>query len=420
MEKKYWFYIDTYVHIFLKNDSLLLYNSYTGKILEYKGNEYIIKLAKRLMAPQNLQVILLTESDLDQSSICGFVSDIRKNFMGDLIDVSYSSGKPILMTPFVKNQMDVKFLKEDKDRSVGEDIISYLTEISLYINDNCNQSCSICRKAYKQFLCCTAKKNGNSELKMNHITSLISEIKHSNLSRVNILGGDFFSYNELNGLISIIKALNCEKNYYSYYHNILLHRNKLKHIADIDSLLTVIVNFPLIEGKLQEALIAIKCSEVKTRLMFIINDTNDFKASEFIAMKYEIKNTSYIPYFNGNNMPFFEENLFITKEELESEQVPSKEIHARGFVNPLNFGRLLVFPGGQVYANVNDSVLGNIVKDSIYNLLSKELVDGISWRKFRRNVKPCKSCLFSNLCPPITNYNLVTKRYNFCRIWETI
>ena len=420
MEKKYWFYIDTYVHLFLKNDSLLLYNSYTGKILEYKGNADIIKLAKRLLAPRNLQVIPLAASDLDQPAIGGFVSDIRENFMGDLLDVAYSNGKPILMTPLVKNQMDVKFLKGEKDRSVGEDIMSYLTEISLYINENCNQGCSICRKAYKQFLCCTSKENGKSELKMDHINRLFSEIKHSSLSRVNILGGDFLAYNDLNGLISILKALDCEKNYYLHYLNLLVHKNKLKYIADGDSLLTIIVNFPLTEEKLHEALIAAHRSNVQERVMFIIHGASDFESSESIAMKYGIENVSYIPFFDGNNLPFFEENLFITREELESDKVSSKEIYARGFVNPVNFGRLLVFPGGQVYANVNDPVLGNIGKDSIYNLLSKELLGGKSWRKIRRNVKPCKSCLFSNLCPPISNYNIVTKRYNFCKVWKTI
>jgi pseudo-rSAM protein len=154
--------------------------------------------------------------------------------------------------------------------------------------------------------------------------------------------------------------------------------------------------------------------------MFIIHCTSNFESSESIALKYGIENASYIPFFDGNNLPFFEENLFITRKELESDQVSSKDIYARGFVNPLNFGRLLIFPGGNVYANVTDPVLGNIGKDSIYNLLSKELLGGKSWRKIRRNVKPCKSCLFSNLCPPISNYNLVTKRYNFCKVWKTI
>lgn len=416
MGKKYWFYIDTYVHLFLKNDSLLIYNSYTGKILEYKGNSDIIKLGKRLLAPRNLQVILLAGSDLEKNAIGGFVSDIRENFMGDLIEVAYSNGKPISMTPLVKNQMDVKFLKRENDRSVGENIISYLTEISLYINDNCNQSCSICRNAYKQFLCCTSKKNRKNELKMDHITGLFSEIKHSGLSRVNILGGDFLAYNDLNRLISIIKDINCEKQYYLHYLNVLAHKTKLKYIADGDSLITIIVNFPLTEEKLNEALIAVHRSNVQERLMFIIRDTNDFESSESIAMKYRIENTSYIPYFNGNNLAFFEENLFITREEIESEKVQSKEIYARGVVNPLNFGRLVVFPGGQVYANVNDPVLGNLGKDSIYNLLCKELFGGKSWRKIRRNVKPCKSCVFSNLCPPISNYNIVANRYNFCKI----
>jgi pseudo-rSAM protein len=420
MGKKYWFYIDTHVHLFLKKDSLLLYNSYTGKTLEYKGNADIIKLAKRLRAPRNLQVILLNESHLDQPAIGGFVSDIRKNFMGDLIDVDYSNGKPILMTPSVKNQMDVKFLKGEKDRSVGEDIKSYLTEISLYINENCNQGCSICRKAYKQFLCCTSRENGKNELKMGYINRLFSEIQHSNLSRVNILGGDFFAYSNLNDLISMLRALDCEKTYYLHYLNLLEHKLKLKLIADGDSLLTIIVNFPLYEEKLHEALIAVHHSEVQERVMFIIHDTGDFESSESIAMKYGIENVSYIPFFNGNNLPFFEENLFITREELECDRISSKEIYARSSVNPLNFGRLAVFTGCQVYANVNDPVLGNIGRDSIHNILSKELVKGKSWRKIRRHVKPCKSCIYSNLCPPISNYNIVTKRYNFCKVWKTI
>jgi pseudo-rSAM protein len=202
--------------------------------------------------------------------------------------------------------------------------------------------------------------------------------------------------------------------------HLLGHESKLKLIADGDSLLTIIVNFPLNEGKLNEALIAVHHSEVRERVMFIIHDQNDFESSESIAMKYGIENISYIPFYNGKNLPFFEENLSITKGELESERISLKEIYVRGCVNSLNFGRMTIFPKGQVYANVNDPVLGNIGRDSIHNLLSKELVKGKSWRKIRRHVKPCKSCLYSNLCPPISNYNIVTKRYNLCKIWKTI
>lgn len=346
MEKKYWFYIDPYVHFFLKNDSILFFNSYTGKTLEYKGKTDIIRLVKRLLAPRNLQVILLKESDIAQPIIAGFISDIRESFMGDLLDVAYSNGKPILMPSLVKNQKDVTLLKKEKDRSVGEGVLSYLTEISLYINENCNQACSFCKKACKQFLCCTSRKNGKEELKPDQVESLFSGVNHSHLARVNILGGDFFTYSNLNGLLSILKPINCEKNYYLHYLNLPAHQSLLKSLAVGDSQLIIIVSFPFSEERLDEALIALTESEVPNKVMFIIQDKNDFELSEIIASKYGIGNALYIPFFNGNNLSFFEHTLFITREDIERERISSQEIYARGFINPLYFGRISVFPGG--------------------------------------------------------------------------
>lgn len=417
MEKKYWFYIDTYVHFFLKNDSILFYNSYTGKILEYKGNKDIIRLVKRLLSPRNLQVILLKETDIAQPTLSGFISDIRENFMGDLLDVSYSNGKPILMPPLVKNQRDVTLLKKEKDRSVGEDILSYLTEISLYINETCSQSCSLCKKAYKQFLCCTSSQNGKNQLKPDQIGSLFSSVNHSRLARVNILGGDFLTYPYLNDLMSIIKPINCEKNYYLHYLNLPAHKTLLRSLVGGDSLLVIIVSFPFSEERLDEALFSVKDLELRKKLMFIIEDKNTFELAESIASKYVIEDALYIPFFNGNNFSFFRQILFITREDIKNDRVSSREIYARGFINPLYFGRISVSPRGQVYSNVNDTALGEIGTDSMYKLLSKELVGGKSWRKIRRKVQPCKSCVFVDICPPISNYNRIIKRYNLCNIW---
>jgi hypothetical protein len=45
-KKSYWFYIDPYVHISVKNTIALLYNTLSGKILEVKNTPSVIKIIR--------------------------------------------------------------------------------------------------------------------------------------------------------------------------------------------------------------------------------------------------------------------------------------------------------------------------------------------------------------------------------------
>lgn len=49
------------------------------------------------------------------------------------------------------------------------------------------------------------------------------------------------------------------------------------------------------------------------------------------------------------------------------------------------FGKLTIYPSGEVYANVNCSVLGNIQDSSLKELLYKEITEGNAWLRIRGN-----------------------------------
>ncbi|NIR10844.1 MAG: hypothetical protein GTN82_35950, partial [Candidatus Aminicenantes bacterium] len=206
MKNQYWFYIDPYVHISLKGEAILFYNTYTGKIQEYIRNSLVLRLVKRLLSSRNLRVIPLKKSDLANPLIREFVDNVKEYFMGDLIDASYSEGKPIQMPPIVKIQKDVKYLKAESVRSVGEGIMHYLSEIFLYVNDSCYQNCSICDIAYKQLPFCTARKKRNLELNLQHLEKFFEEIMSSTPVTLNILGGDIFKYSGLKKLVRLIES----------------------------------------------------------------------------------------------------------------------------------------------------------------------------------------------------------------------
>jgi len=416
MQNQYWLYIDPYVHISIKKNAVLFYNTYNGKILEYNSSSEVFKLARQLKSPRNLRLILLKESDLELTPIKEFVDQIREHFMGDVIDVSYSDGKPIQMPPIVKNQKDVKYLKADKDRSVGEDLMYYLSEVSLYIDDSCNQNCSICAGAYRQFPCCTARKKGNRELDIEHLRTFLEEIKNSSLVRLNILGGDIFRHSNFEKILFLVESLPMDCIFYLHYLNAAENRNRLKILAFDNIRLNIPITFPVDEEKLNIALEAFADAELETDFAFIIQDEMDFQSAEALTMKYKIEKPYFIPFYNGNNLNLFAENIYIDREDFESNRVSLKDIYSRGAVNSLFFGRLTILPNGRVYGNLNAPSIGILGKHSIYEIIYKELALGKSWRKIRKNVMPCKRCTFEQLCPPISNYNLVIGKYNLCHI----
>ena len=79
-----------------------------------------------------------------------------------------------------------------------------------------------------------------------------------------------------------------------------------------------------------------------------------------------------------------------------------------------------LFAKWDVYADLNSEKLGNLEEDSISSMILKELKIGDSWLLLRRNVEPCKECLFSCLCPSISGYEKVIGRYNLCTVFDNL
>ncbi len=420
MAEQYWFYIDAYVHVSIKKDTLLLYNPYTGGILERLGNPDLVKLVKRLKAPQNLQVILLSESDLENAALRKFVDKIRDNFMGDLIDVAYSEGKPIQLTPMVKVQRDVKYLKWESQRSVGKNVMEYLSGLTLYVNDRCNQGCNICNNAYLQFRCCTAKNKKNRQLDIEALGNFFEEIQDCHLDNINILGGDIFSHTRWQEMLALIKTIPAKKIYYLHYLNAADHQQKLNALTGNNDEFRIIVDFPINDKKLRIAVESIAVAISNPRYIFVIKSETDLKSAESLISSYTIDNHDFKAFYTGDNLDFFEENLYIEREDIQAEKPSLKDIYTKESVNPVDFGYLSILPNGRIYANINNPGLGTLGKDSIYNILMKEMNDGKSWRKIRKNVLPCKRCTFEKLCPPITDYNMFIRKNDLCHILPTL
>jgi len=332
--------------------------------------------------------------------------------MGDLIR---GEKKPVIMTPILNVQWGITRLKADFYRSPGEKAMNYLKTITFYINSDCKKNCDICGRGFKQFMFC--KKGRGEKLGVKDVMKVIQEAEGSGLLGINIIGGNILLYGELEKLMEEISKLKYSKQFYMNYGNIIDYSNRVKVFEDKEVLVKILVEPDFRGEDLKEALKLLDNLWIDYGVEFAIRDERDYERVEMIIGDLKIKDkTELKPYYTGENIEFFKENVFTEKEDIKEERLDFKEINGRRALNFNDFGRLTVFENGSVYANLNNKKLGNIKRDSLYEIIYREMDSGESWLKTRDKVEPCKNCLYKYLCPPISNYEYVIGKFNLCRI----
>jgi pseudo-rSAM protein len=121
------------------------------------------------------------------------------------------------------------------------------------------------------------------------------------------------------------------------------------------------------------------------------------------------------PIYTGDNIDFFEENVFLSKEDILSGSNSIKDFFAHQAINIYDFGKINIMSNGDVYANLNHPPLGNIYTNSIYEIIQKEIDEGKSWLRIR-NQTPCNNCVYQWLCPSPSDYEIAIGRQNLCHI----
>ena len=421
VEKKYWFYIDGYVHISMKGNELLLYNAYTKKLLEYNfddRNAAAFRLVRRLLSPKAHRVVLLTTEDIKDESINRLIREIRGYYMGDLLDTDYSKCKPFQVPPRIKIQRDVRWLRNDASLIAGRNIMDNLSEITIFLNNDCLQSCVDCDKYYRQFLCCTSVKSSLSGqfLGSSILQKIIFEIQRCDLDYINISGGNIFLYPYLDSLEKLLNSIKCQKNFYLHYLNICQHLGHLELFRGMNKRLKLLVTFPLEEKKLKDTWIALSNMRIAVDPVFIIQNAQEYNCIVELSSEMPGITPAFLPFFSGDNIKFFEENVYINRNDIERNKLKLQNIYTNGVINSENFGKIFIRSDGRIHSNINAPSLGLVGKDSIRHCILKELESSSSWRNVRKNVMPCKACTFEKLCPPISNYSNAIGKYNLCHI----
>jgi len=406
-DRSSWLFIEPYVQMTFQGKGVLLYNTLNKKILLVSDSQNVSHLCHLLIKPSNGYIIKLPDEEQTNPDIQSFIKELRKNYMGDLLKQSWSAKKPVMImpNPLIKKQKTGTFIPPEE----------LSCELTLHLSSGNSGLVRQYNKAYSQFIFPQFVYGKKKELDLKLLKSIITEIRSFSKVTLNVVADDICKYAHLEDLLSLFEKVNHRIRFYFFPENFDFPPWEK---PPKNSIYIFLLTNPFNEAKIHQ----ISESMLRTKLLisvewhFIVQDSHELFEANGIIQNLNLKKSFFKPYFNRSNYSFFRDYIFITKEDVYASRPDQQQIFARKMINETEWGKLTILPGGKVFANVNDEPLGNLKNDTINDLLQKEQEHGISWKRIRSLVTPCNNCLYHLLCPPVSNYELIMKRFNLCHI----
>lgn len=375
----YWFTIDPYVFVNITNQCVLLYNTLDGVVLESDKPE-VIELFYETIQEKNCGITLLTNKRYRQKDIHGFISELREKYMGDIIDTSLSRGKPVQLLPYFNFQKKLGIYKMH-NFSLRKNVLENLSEIDIHID---------------------------STIDIMRLLPFLQSIQ-KNIT-FNIIGcmRNIVNYDDI---LSFFNQNDSPKNILCSYENMAPLQSEYKNNFSYQ----ISVNFPIDMQQWMNTRRILFNQTLPVEYVFDISSNEEIRKTEQIIEQFQIEKYRLNPIYTGDNICFFEENIFLTKEDILSTPMTIKDFFARQAINIYNYGKINILPNGDAYANLNHPMLGNIYTDSLYEIVQKEVDEGKSWFNIR-NQAPCNNCVYQWLCPSPSNYEIAVGRSNLCHV----
>lgn len=416
----YWLFLEPFVHIAESDDAVLLYNALNGKRFEIRIASPAGRIAGQLSLPENAYVYGLSEEDLHNPDNEKFVGKLKRYFMGDLLETRWSVGKPanFFPEPYFKSHLTKENLSKPEIRDTI-DFNDYIHEAVIYLNSFPPDPADPFDGAVNQFVFPGSTVSPIISIPWTLLEPFVHHLTEYRISQIQLSGSDIRKYPELLMLIEKLAGAHIPVQ----AHILSAHFDPgfaSKVLAPRKNRLSIHFTFPISGRDFDEILVSLseKGLLASTHFHFTVTSTEELDAAREIIRITHLQNAFLNPFFNGKNFDFFRRIVFLTRKDIRSSRPSQHQVFSRKAINETNFGIFTLLPDGMLYANLNDRETGNISLQSLEESILKEITEGVSWFRTRQTVSPCSRCLYRFLCPPVSAYEIVTGRFNFCDIFE--
>lgn len=404
-------YFEFYTYIRVGDNGVLILNTLDGsKVLT--SEERIVKLMYRYLNSMNSGGMEIdVDNEYSDTIYQSFFNEIRNNYLGDFIECGLYKQSPFQFPNTKKIVNDIRCL--EVSYPVEYDlVVNSIFTINIYINSSCKFNCKNCSSYYKQFRFCK-KSEYNESIDFRIIERMFKNNDFVNLKKINILGGDVSLYENLDILFENLRKY---KDLCYVYFNILNYESVNDDIRNFfNNRIYVLVDFASFNKMSSfEFLDVIN----NVNIIFVTTNMNEFDVFNKFANDNGLVNYEFAPYYNGENYSFFENMVFIDKDDVFSDILSLKEIHKNQLINSYYFGELSIFSNGDVYNGNAICLLGNLYNLSFVNIIRNALCNTDSmWFMTRNKIEPCKNCVYVDLCPNISGYEFVINKFDLCKLY---
>lgn len=394
-------------------DTFLWTNETEGVMYSAKEHTYLSfdicgligKYCLELNELRNLYVVDVSQEDWQDIELKIWMLNTVKNKMGCLIEYSDAEPRPISFPPLLSLQSDVDRIEHEKGREVGEYVAYNWNELSLFLGGK-SEYPDYCR----QFPYPVASEH---LLDIHALEHFWATADNTYLVQINVIG-DMLLYPDREQLMCLLDSLSTKVCFYMLGDG----RQKVEDLINSQGFDTEKYELKLYyvgQDSFDEINQLLADASIPFSWLYIVSGESDMERMDVIQQSNASADISPCPVFTGDNLEFFEQCIYIFKEDISDCSYDKKDIFAHQVMNSNYWGRLSILPDGNVYSNINNSPIGTM-EDSVYDLLIKEMKSRSAWRLTRDIVPECEKCLYRYLCPPPSNYGFVIGKFNLCHM----
>lgn len=402
--KKYWLSLHPDTFLWVKNETLCIYNAEDGSFLKFPFSKELERVTNGLQEINNLYTITITEKDLESLVVYDWINKLIETGCCDWVADDGINQKPISLKPMLKITDNVDYYKDGHSKGRNANLLSNLHRLVVYLNES-----EYGNDAYTYQCIYPFKKQ--KELDFKELCDfIISSGIPVYLSEIAFVGC-LWRYEEYESLLNFLNRLSInvtlyctEQDYYNYT------------IEEDAPSLPQKYTLHILKERYQKEDYDFGLLSTQGKLIwhFILTSEEDYLTANHLLEKYDIENYRLIPVYTGDNRKFFEDFVFTSEDEILDYRPSKREVFANQTLNTNFFGTLHILPRGEVSGG--NKVIGKLT-DSLYEIVYREMTEGDSWFHIR-NQKPCCNCCYQWLCPSPSRYESVLNKPNLCNVVE--
>lgn len=405
-------YLILYSDTFLWYDETygVLYNCKYASFLKFDLTSLLLKYCIQLNCFDNMYTVKIDPEDEKDTDFSNWLNQITTYQIGEIKETNNNekifSFPPILN---LQNEIEERRMNDENYRSTN--IANNFHEVTFFLG---GENLTDEEEAYsKQIL---YPISTTLSLSVDDICSFLDNNNIEYLRQINIVCNKV--YPEFENLFNNLVQYGIPLTYY-FLGNKVDFIEKLSGYSSLDKISLGIYFYDIESFKEIEAFLSDK--KVDYQWLFLLHEENELDKVEEIINLYHITCYKLLPVLTNSlsNLSFFENNVFTSLDDLSQLTLSKQNIFCNQTINSNNWGQLFITPDKCVYANLNGTPIGTI-NENILHLIRKEMTNDSSfWKCTREKVSPCKKCIYRNLCPPPSNYEFFSRKFNLCTIFKS-